>query len=91
MIVGGEARETAGHHPIALGRRDGVDADAERACREAVGVLGVPDRRLREGQVLLGDEGVRPGAHPRDQRGALLGGQVAAEHGRAAADWETSA
>ena len=81
VIVGGETGEPAGHHAIASGRRDGVDADAERARRKAVGVLGVPHRRLREGQMLLRDVGVRPSAHPRDQLGALLGGQVAAEHG----------
>ena len=89
--VGGEAREAAGHDPVAVRRRDGVDADAERARREAVGVLGVPDRRLREGQVLLRDEGVGPRAHARDQRLALVGVEIAAEHAAHGSDSGKSA
>ena len=81
MRVGGEARKPAGHDPVAVRCGNGIDADAERARRKAVGVLGVPDGRLRKGQMFLGDEGVRARAHARDQRRALLGVEVAAEHG----------
>ena len=72
MRIGCEARETARHDLVALRRGDGIDADAERARRETVGIFRIPDGCLRERQMLLRHEGMRPRAHPRDQRLALL-------------------
>ena len=79
--IGGYARQTAGHDPVARRRGYRIDADAEGAGRESLRAGGAPHRRLRERQPLLGDIGVRPRAQAIDERRrSRVGVEIAAEH-----------
>ena len=91
MVVGGETREAAGHHPIAAGRRDGVDADAECARREVVGVLVYQTGACEKAMCSWATKAYGRARIRAISSAALLGGEVAAEHGQHGSDWERSA
>ncbi len=74
-----DAREAAGHHPVALRRGGHVHAQCHAAWQQAAFVRRAPGGRLRETHQFLRDVGMRPGAHALDHFLALRPFQLAAE------------
>ncbi len=78
---GRNSGQPAGHHLIAGGGRDRIDAQGQRARRELHGGAGAPRGRLRQRHAFLRNIRVRPAAQPTNQRRALLASEVAAKAG----------
>jgi hypothetical protein len=76
----GDAGEAARHDAVAVGGGDRVDADRQRAARKRRRGRAAPHRRLRQRDVLLGDEGIRPRLQTLDQPLSRGGVELVPEH-----------